>query len=89
LDRLGRPDRILGPGAGEFTSPAHSPESASGQIRPLSEQRTDEVLFIRVHDSANDGRACLAFHTLFENPLTPGAPPRESIEVRTLVFFPG
>ena len=48
----------------------------------------NEVLFIRVHDSANDGRARLSFHTSFDNPLTPGAPPRESIEVRTLVFFP-
>jgi len=54
----------------------------------FSEQQTDEVLLIRVHDSANDGRAKLSFHTSFENPLAPGAPPRESIEVRTLVFFP-
>jgi hypothetical protein len=53
----------------------------------FSEQQTDEVVFIRVHDSADDGRARLSFHTSFENPLTPGAPPRESIEVRTLVFF--
>jgi len=53
----------------------------------FSEQQTDEVLFIRVHDSSNDGRARLSFHTSFENPLTPDAPPRESIEVRTLVFF--
>jgi hypothetical protein len=54
----------------------------------FSDMQPDEVLFIRVHDSANDGRARLSFHTSFENPLTPGAPPRESIEVRTLVFFP-
>ena len=54
----------------------------------FSEQQTDEVLFIRVHDSANDGRARLSFHTSFDNPLTPDAPPRESIEVRTFVFFP-
>jgi hypothetical protein len=54
----------------------------------FSEMQTDEVLLIRVHDSANDGRARLSFHTSFENPLTPGAPPRESIEIRTLVFFP-
>jgi len=54
----------------------------------FSEMQTDEVLLIRVHDSANDGRARLSFHTSFENSLTPGAPPRESIEVRTLVFFP-
>ncbi len=31
--------------------------------------------------------ARLSFHTSFENPLAQGAPPRESIEVRTLVFF--
>jgi len=54
----------------------------------FSGQQTDEALLIRIHDSANDGRARLSFHTSFENPLTPGAPPRESIEVRTLVFFP-
>ncbi|MGB9648204.1 MAG: CmcJ/NvfI family oxidoreductase [Stellaceae bacterium] len=53
----------------------------------FSEMQTDEVLFIRVHDSANDGRARLSFHTSFDNPLALGAPPRESIEVRTLVFF--
>src|SRR6201996_3174067 len=54
----------------------------------FSDMQPDEVLFIRVHDSANDGRARLSFHTSFDNPLMPGTPPRESIEVRTLVFFP-
>ncbi|MCS3451230.1 MULTISPECIES: CmcJ/NvfI family oxidoreductase [Bradyrhizobium] len=54
----------------------------------FSEMQTDEALLIRIHDSANDGRARLSFHTSFENPLAPGAPPRESIEVRALVFFP-
>jgi hypothetical protein len=54
----------------------------------FSEMQADEALLIRIHDSANDGRARLSFHTSFENPLAPGAPPRESIEVRTLVFFP-
>jgi len=34
--------------------------------------QTDEALLIRVHDSADDGRARLSFHTSFENPLTPG-----------------
>ncbi|WP_407181562.1 CmcJ/NvfI family oxidoreductase [Bradyrhizobium sp. STM 3562] len=53
----------------------------------FSEMRADEALLIRIHDSANDGRARLSFHTSFENPLAPGAPPRESIEVRALVFF--
>jgi len=54
----------------------------------FSEMQPDEVLLIRVHDSADDGRARLSFHTSFENKLTQGAPPRESIEVRSLVFFP-
>src|SRR5690349_82962 len=70
-------------------------ETSSVAFRPehrwyyFSEQQVDEALLIRVHDSANDGRARLSFHTSFENPLAPAdAPPRESIEVRTLVFFP-
>src|SRR4029077_9429631 len=55
----------------------------------FSEQQPDEVILIRVHDSANDGRARLSFHTSFENPLAPAdAPPRESIEARALGFFP-
>ena len=54
----------------------------------FSDMQTDEALLIRIYDSATDGRARLSFHTSFENPLAPGAPPRESIEVRSLVFFP-
>jgi hypothetical protein len=69
-------------------------ETSSVEYRPehrwyyFSEMQPDEVVLIRVHDSAQDGRARLSFHTSFDNPLAPGAPPRESIEVRTLVFFP-
>ena len=48
----------------------------------------DEVLLIKCFDAATDGRARLAVHTAFEDPATPaGAPPRESIEVRTFAFF--
>ncbi len=54
----------------------------------FSRMRPDEVLLIKCHDSATDGRARLSFHTAFEDPTTPAdAPPRESIELRTLVFF--
>jgi hypothetical protein len=50
--------------------------------------RRDEALFIKCFDSARDGRARLSVHTAFEDPTTPaGAPPRESIEVRTFAFF--
>ena len=50
--------------------------------------RNDEVLLIKCYDSINDGRARFVPHSAFVDPSTPaGAPPRESIELRTLVFF--
>ncbi|MCP6762114.1 MAG: methyltransferase [Fischerella sp. CENA71] len=50
----------------------------------------DEALFIKCFDSAEDGRARFAAHTAFEDPTSPSdAPPRESIELRTFVFYPG
>jgi hypothetical protein len=70
---------------GETSSVAYNP---AHRWYYFSQMQTDEVVLIRVHDSSNDGRARLSFHTSFENPLAPGAPPRESIEVRALVFFP-
>ncbi|MDZ8088915.1 MAG: CmcJ/NvfI family oxidoreductase [Nostoc sp. DedQUE12b] len=49
----------------------------------------DEALFIKCFDSAEDGYARFAAHTAFEDPTSPAnAPPRESIELRTLVFYP-
>ncbi|MEH2423717.1 MAG: CmcJ/NvfI family oxidoreductase [Nostoc sp.] len=49
----------------------------------------DEALFIKCLDSAGDGHARFAAHTAFEDPTSPAnAPPRESIELRTLVFYP-
>ena len=48
---------------------------------------TDEVLLLKCYDSMTDGRARFAPHTAFIDPTTPrGAPPRESIELRALVF---
>ena len=50
--------------------------------------RRDEALVFKVYDSERDGRARFTPHTSFEDPRTPpGAPPRQSIEARTLVFF--
>jgi hypothetical protein len=47
-----------------------------------------EVLLIKTFDSAKDGRARRSAHTAFNNPLAPpGAPPRESVESRLLVFY--
>jgi hypothetical protein len=48
----------------------------------------DEALLIRCFDSARSGPARFSAHGAFDDPQTPAdAPPRESIEVRTLVFF--
>lgn len=50
--------------------------------------RRDEAIVFKVFDSATDGRARFTAHTSFEDPTTPaGAPPRQSIEARTLAFF--
>jgi hypothetical protein len=49
--------------------------------------RTDEALLLKCYDSKDDGRARFAPHTAFVDPKTPpDAPPRESIELRALVF---
>jgi len=50
--------------------------------------RSDEVMLIKCYDSIADGRARFVPHSAFVDPTTPsGASPRESIELRTLVFF--
>ena len=50
--------------------------------------RRDEALVFKVFDSAMDGRARFTAHSSFVDPTTPaGAPPRQSIEARTLAFF--
>ena len=53
------------------------------------ELRRDEALLLKIMDSKNDGRARFMPHTSFTDPTTPpDAFPRESIELRTLVFHP-
>ena len=49
--------------------------------------RTDEALLIKCFDTATDGRARFAPHTAFEDRSAPADKlPRESIEIRSLVF---
>ncbi len=49
---------------------------------------TDEVVVLKCFDSETDGTARWTAHGSFENPNAPAdAPPRESIEIRTLYFF--
>jgi hypothetical protein len=53
----------------------------------VPEMQADEALLLKCFDSKTDGRARFAPHTAFTDPTAPAdAPPRESIEVRTLVF---
>lgn len=48
----------------------------------------NEAIFIKCFDSAEDGTARFAAHTGFDDPTSPpDAPPRESIELRTFVFY--
>jgi hypothetical protein len=50
--------------------------------------RQDEVMLIKCFDSADDGHARFVPHAAFVDPTTPAAAlPRESIELRTLVFY--
>jgi hypothetical protein len=46
------------------------------------------ALLLKTYDSSTDGRCRFMGHSAFEDPTTPpGAPKRESIEVRTMAFF--
>ena len=48
----------------------------------------NEAVLLKCYDSRDDGRARLTAHTSFEDPNSPSdAPPRESIEVRALLFW--
>jgi hypothetical protein len=51
------------------------------------EMTADEALLLKCYDSATDGRTRFGPHTAFTDPTTPAnAAPRESIEIRALVF---
>lgn len=74
------PDRI-----GEIYNLAHAP---SQRWYYAPEMTDDEVLLIKGWDSLDDGRAQFTPHAAFPLPDThDNAPPRESIELRTLVII--
>ena len=53
----------------------------------VPEMQPDEALLLKCYDSKTDGRARFAPHTAFDDPTAPAEVlPRESIEIRTLVF---
>jgi hypothetical protein len=75
------PDR-----AGEIYSITYNPNQ---RYCYFPRMQPDEAVLIRCYDSALEGPHRFSAHTGFDDPETPAdAPPRESVEVRTLVFFP-
>ena len=78
-DELIFPDRV-----GENYSLKHS-EGHRWYFYP--EQTRDECLIFKVFDKKEDGPR-FVFHTAFDDPSSPAsAPPRRSIEVRSVAFF--
>jgi hypothetical protein len=54
----------------------------------MPKMRAEETLLLKCYDSRTDGTARFAPHSAFADPTTPkDAPPRESIEIRTIAFF--
>jgi hypothetical protein len=52
----------------------------------VPDMQPDEALLLKCYDSATDGRARFAPHTAFEDPTAHDVLPRESIEMRALIF---
>jgi hypothetical protein len=52
------------------------------------QQTPAEATLLKVYDSAEDGRARMTAHTAFDDPTSaPDAPPRRSIEIRSILFW--
>jgi len=78
-------DLIYADRTGEILYGVYSPDHRWNYF-PRMERH--EAVLIKCYDSLKDGRARFSLHTAFEDPATPeNAPPRESIEIRTLAFF--
>ncbi len=85
-----RPDELV---ASDLIYPNRRGETYSVTYSPdhrwfyFPEMTPDEAILLKCYDSATDGRTRFGPHTAFVDPTTPAdAPPRESIELRTLVF---
>jgi hypothetical protein len=80
-------DLIYSNRVGEIYYVHHQPEQ---KFYYFPHMHRGEVLFLKVYDSVDDGEtARFVAHTAFSDPTSPAKPlPRESIEVRTIAFFP-
>jgi hypothetical protein len=84
------PDDLV---ASDLIYPNRSGETYSVKYNPnhrwfyFPEMTADEALLLKCYDSVEDGRTRFGPHTAFVDPTTPAdAAPRESIEIRALVF---
>lgn len=79
-------DLVYADRVGEIYDVAYNPDQRWYYFPQMGR---DEALLLKCYDSKEDGRARFTAHTAFEDPTSPeDAAPRESIEIRTLVFFP-
>ncbi len=70
---------------GEIFVLRHSPQHRWWYFPAMT---PDQALLLKTYDSETDGRARFLGHSAFDDPNTaPDAPPRESIELRTIAFF--
>ena len=66
----------------------HITYNASHRWYYFPEMQRNEAIVFKCYDSTADGRARWTAHAAFDDPTSsPDAPPRESIEIRTLAFF--
>jgi hypothetical protein len=79
--------------ASDLIYPNRSGETYSVKFSPdhrwfyFPDMTPDEAILLKCYDSATDGRTRFGPHTAFVDPTTPpNTSPRESIELRTLVF---
>jgi hypothetical protein len=83
-DDLVPSDLVYRDRTGETYSVTYRPEH---QWFFVPQMRPDEALLLKCYDSEIDGRSRFLPHSAFIDPTAPpDAPPRESIEIRALVF---
>lgn len=82
-------------GENDLEHPRHTGQIFSIRYNPahrwfyVSNMRPEEALVFKCWDSIRSGAARYTAHTGFRNPAAPqGAPPRQSIEVRTVAIYP-
>jgi hypothetical protein len=86
MDDLVPSDLVYRERVGETYSVKYSP---AHEWYYAPEMRRDEALLLKIADTKKDISARFMPHTSFTDPTTPAdAEPRQSIELRTLVFYP-